>query len=160
MCIHFVFELSKVLLLLVWVVESRTVFKYCYSEAMSLVCLGPNPCCFCVFTATISWWFRPGDRARVMTTNPKPNKALKVRRAGPAWAVAGTVLAWHREDSSCPGSPTFTALPLENEVSFVLRNWGRIPEGEWDSGLEEPSLDDQGGSSQVEGVVKQVLCRS
>lgn len=30
--------------------------------------------------ATIFWWFRPGDRARVMTTNPKPNKALKVKK--------------------------------------------------------------------------------
>ncbi|XP_045398927.1 transcription factor MafK isoform X2 [Lemur catta] len=32
------------------------------------------------FSVTISKQFRPGDRAQVMTTNPKPNKALKVKK--------------------------------------------------------------------------------
>lgn len=103
---------AEVLLLLSRVVERRTDSKYCYSEAMPVACwVLTHTVSF--FPATVSWWFRPGDRAQVMTTNPKPNKALKVRWAGPAWAVTGTVLAWHREDSPCPGSLTCTAQPLK-----------------------------------------------
>lgn len=65
-----------------------------------------------------------------MTTNPKPNKTLKVGRAGPAWAVTGTALHGTGTTHPALAKPPFHSTALENEVSFVLRNWRKIGEGE------------------------------